>query len=133
MTVMSCGLDSGELDYKFPVFFADSVNVPPDISKTSKGQKQVIDFAFYLTVMLYLNLNDYPLFLDEPGEGFDEQHRVKLIDFVKQLMESGRHSQLFLISHYASGHGAFTNAEILVLDSSNISVPGIYNQHVTMA
>lgn len=133
MTVLSCGLDSGELDYKFPVQFAASDNTSPDVSKTSKGQMQVIDFAFHLTVMLYLNLTDYPLFLDEPGEGFDEQHRVKLMDFVKQLMDMNRHSQLFMISHYASSHGSFTNAEVLVLDSSNISVPGSYNQHAVLA
>lgn len=133
MTVLSCGMDSSELDYKFPVQFAAADNVVPDIGKTSKGQRQVIDFAFQLTVMLYLNLTDYPLFLDEPGEGFDEQHRVKLMDFVKQLMDMNRHSQLFMISHYASGHGSFTNAEILVLDSSNISVPGVYNKHAVLA
>lgn len=132
MTVLSCGLDTGELDYKFPVQFATSENVSPDVAKTSKGQCQVIDFAFQLTVMLYLDLTDYPLFLDEPGEGFDEAHRVKLMDFVKQLMDSNRHSQLFMISHYASSHGSFTNAEVLVLDSSNIAVPGVYNQHVVL-
>ncbi|WJJ55147.1 hypothetical protein [Xanthomonas phage RTH11] len=132
MTVLSCGLDSGELDYKFPVQFAASDNLSPDVAKTSKGQKQVIDFAFQLTVMLYLNLTDYPLFLDEPGEGFDEAHRVRLMDFVKQLMDSNRHSQLFMISHYASSHGSFTNAEVLVLDTSNIAVPGVYNQHVVL-
>ena len=132
-TVLSCGMDSGELDYKFPVQFATADYGTPDIGKTSKGQRQVIDFAFQLTVMLYLNLTDYPLFLDEPGEGFDEQHRIKLMDFVKQLMEMGRHSQLFMISHYASSHGSFVNAEVLVLDASNISVPGNYNQHATLA
>jgi energy-coupling factor transporter ATP-binding protein EcfA2 len=131
MTVLSCGIETGELDYKFPVQFA--ADRSPDVSKTSKGQRQVVDFAFQLTVMLYMNLQDYPLFLDEPGEGFDEQHRVKLMDFVKQLMDMNRHSQLFMISHYASGHGSFTNAEILVLDSSNISVPGVYNKHATFA
>lgn len=133
MTVLSCGLESGELDYKFPVQFAAADNQSPDVSKTSKGQKQVIDFAFQLTVMLYLDLADYPLFLDEPGEGFDEAHRVKLMDFVKQLMDTNRHSQLFMISHYASSHGSFTNAEVLVLDSSNIAVPGAYNQHAVLA
>lgn len=132
-TILSCGLESGELDYKFPVQFATSDFGSPDISRTSKGQRQVIDFAFQLTVMLYLNLTDYPLFLDEPGEGFDEQHRIKLMDFVKQLMEMGRHSQLFMISHYASTHGSFVNAETLVLDASNISVPGTYNQHAVLA
>lgn len=132
MTVLSCGLDSGELDYKFPVQFAASDNCTPDVAKTSKGQKQVIDFAFQLTVMMYLELTDYPLFLDEPGEGFDEAHRVKLMDFVKQLMDMNRHSQLFMISHYASSHGSFTNAEVMVLDTSNIAVPGVFNKHVVL-
>ncbi len=133
MSVQTCSLETGELDYRFPVQFAAADNVVPDVAKTSKGQCQMIDFAFQLTAMLYLNLTDYPLFLDEPGEGFDEQHRVRLMDFVKQLMDTNRHSQLFMISHYASGHGSFTNAEVLVLDSSNISVPGTYNQHAVLA
>lgn len=131
LTIMSCGMDSGELDYKFPVQTA-SGGISRDVSKTSKGQKQIIDFAFQLTVMMYLNLTDYPLFLDEPGEGFDEQHRIKLMDFVKQMMDMNRHSQLFMISHYASSHGSFLNAETMVLDGSNISVPGLYNQHVVL-
>jgi hypothetical protein len=132
MTILSCGMDSSELDYKFPVQVVSADNISPDVSKTSKGQKQIIDFAFHLTVMMYLNLTDYPLFLDEPGEGFDEQHRVQLMDFVKQMMDANRHSQLFMISHYASSHGSFTNAEVMVLDGSNISVPGVYNQHVVL-
>lgn len=133
MEVQPCGLTSTELDYRFPVHIPTSPNrSSPDVLKTSKGQRQIIDLAFQLTVMLYLDLNDYPLFMDEPGEGFDEQHRVRLMDFVKQLMDSGRHSQLFMISHYASNHGGFNNAEILVLDGSNITLPGRYNQHVVM-
>jgi len=134
MEVQPCGLTSSELDYRFPVHIPTSPNrSSPDVLKTSKGQRQMIDLAFQLTVMLYLELNDYPLFMDEPGEGFDEQHRIRLMDFVKQLMDSGRHSQLFMISHYASNHGGFNNAEILVLDGSNISLPGRYNQHVVMS
>jgi hypothetical protein len=133
MTVVSCGLETGELDYKFPVRIGSETKLRPDVFKTSKGQQQVIDLAFHLTAMLYLDLTDYPLFLDEPGEGFDEQHRVGLISFVKQLMEMNQHSQLFLISHYAASHGSFVGAEVLVLDDRNISVPGEYNTHVVMA
>ncbi len=133
MTVLSCGLDSGELDYKFPLKVHGHAEPPSDVRRGSKGQQQMVNLAFHLTVMLYAGLEGYPLFLDEPGEGFDEQHRVKLMDFVKQLMDMNRHSQLFMISHYASSHGSFTNAEVLVLDSSNISVPGSYNQHAVLA
>ena len=36
-------------------------------------------------------------------------------------------------SHYASGYGAFTNAEILVLDDENLlNIPQIYNEHAVI-
>lgn len=132
MTILPCGLDGGELDYRFPVQFESAGHESSDIRRTSKGQRQIIDLAFHLTVMLYLDLRDYPLFLDEPGEGFDEQHRIALMAFVRQLMDANQHSQLFMVSHYASSHGSFVNAEVLVLDDRNITVPGTYNQHVRL-
>lgn len=133
MKVLSCGIEQAELDYRFPVEFSLAAGwSSKDVSKTSKGQKQMFDIAFHLTVMMYLGLENYPLFLDEPGEGFDEQHRINLMSFVKQLMDMNQFSQLFMVSHYASSHGSFTNAEVLVLDETNIAVPGTYNQHVVL-
>lgn len=133
MLVLPCGLDSGELDYKFPLQVRTADNISRDIDEGSTAQQEIINFAFQLTVMLYMELSDYPLYLDEPGPGFDEQHRANMMGFIKQLMDSGQHSQLFMISHYASNHGAFTSAQVLVLDSSNIAIPGDHNQHVVMA
>ncbi len=133
MTVLPCGIESGDLDYKFPMQIVAGDREIPDVGKGSKGQQAMVDFAFQLTVMLYMGLEDYPLYLDEPGEGFDEQHRIKLMNFIKQLMDSGRYSQLFMISHFATSHGAFLNAEVLVLDPTNIAVPSGYNQHVLLA
>ena len=54
------------------------------------------------------------------------------MNYIKLLIESKRHSQLFMISHYAPQYGAMTQAEICVLDSSNISMPFIHNKHVIM-
>jgi len=133
LKVEPCGLESGELNYKFPLHSGTSPRPVPDVSKGSKAQQALVDFAFVLTVMLYMGLQDFPLFLDEPGEGFDEQHRVNLMAFIKQLMDVNQYPQLFMISHYASNHGAFTTAEVMVLDSSNIAVPSEYNQHVVLA
>jgi DNA repair exonuclease SbcCD ATPase subunit len=132
LTVLPCGLESGELDYRFPLKVHGHAEMAVDVRRGSKGQQQMINLAFHLTVMLYAGLEGYPLFLDEPGEGFDEQHRVNLMSFIKHLMENQQHSQLFMVSHYASGHGAFNSAEVMVLDSSNIAVPGRYNDHVVM-
>lgn len=132
MEVQSCGLDSGELNYRFPVRIDGDPNGPEDIYRTSKGQKEMINFSFVLVVMFYLRLTNYPLHLDELGATFDETHRVNVMNFIKDLVESKGFSQVFMISHYASSHGAFTQAEVMVMDASNISVPVKHNQHVTM-
>lgn len=133
MPVLPCGQDSGVLDYKFPLRIKESDTPVPDISRGSTGQKEIINFAFKLIVMFYLRLTDYPLYLDELGHSFDEQHRINVMNFVKDLVETKGFSQVFMISHYASSHGAFTQAEVLVMDSTNIAVPMKYNQHAILA
>ncbi len=130
LMVQPCGLESGELDYKFPLFGGV---LSKDVSLGSVGQQDVVNLAFVLTVMLYLNLSDVPLFLDEPGAHFDPEHRVNLMQFVKTLTDGHQHSQLFMISHYASQHGGFVNAETLVIDGTNIAVPQHANKHVIFA
>lgn len=133
LKVLPCGLDSGELDYRFPLFVKTNDNNTPDIGKASTGQMEIVDFAFKLIVMSYLKLVDYPLYLDELGASFDDQHRINTMNFIKELMETGQFSQVFLISHYASSHGTFTQAETLVMDPANIVVPDKYNTHVVLA
>lgn len=93
---------------------------------------EIVNLAFKLTGMLYLGLTDYPLYLDELGAAFDEQHRINVMNFVKQLMEVNQHSQMFLISHYAASWGVFTGAQVLVLDGSNIAIPQEYNKHAVL-
>jgi ABC-type molybdenum transport system ATPase subunit/photorepair protein PhrA len=70
--------------------------------------------------------------LDEFAITLDKEHRTKATDAIKSMMDTQSFSQLFMISHYESMYGAFANAEICVLDSKNIVVPDIYNQHVTI-
>lgn len=132
LKVLECGFDGADLDYKFPVQVESPEDQTPDISKASKGQREIIDIAFKLTAMLYLGMLDYPLFLDEPGEGFDEQHRDQIMSLVRQMLDSGHYSQLFMVSHVASSHGAFLDAQALVLDASNITLPGTFNEHATL-
>jgi len=83
-------------------------------------------------VMKFLKLHDMPLYLDEFGSTFDEQHRQNLIPFVNRMLELGQVEQIFFISHFNSTHGAFNQAEVCVLDPTNITVPKTYNQHVTL-
>lgn len=133
LNIIPCGLASGELDYKFPIQVKNIAGQVPDVGKGSTGQREIIDFAFKLIVMFYLRLTDYPLYLDELGHSFDERHRVNVMNFVKDLVETKGFSQVFMISHYASSHGSFTNAEVLVMDAANITVPMRHNQHVVMS
>lgn len=132
LRILPCGLDSGDLDYKFPLYVKHEgeSNTAPDITDGSEAQVEVINFAFRLVTMVYLGLENYPVYLDEIGRSFDEQHRSNVMTFIKRLVDTGNYTQLFLISHYAAEFGSFTQAEILVLDSTNITIPQKYNTHV---
>ena len=129
--MLPCDVNSDGLSYKFPLRINDKPYGPPDGSKGSNSQVSMVNFAFKIVVMVYLGLDDYPLYLDELAPDLDEKHRVNIIAFVRDFIESRRCSQCFMVSHYATGYGAFTNAEILVLDDENLlDIPAVYNNHV---
>lgn len=132
LAVLPCGMENGELNYKFPLQVVSGEPPRADVNCGSTAMLEIVNFAFRLTYMLYKGFTDYPLYLDEFSASFDEQHRMNAMNFVKQLMDSNRHSQLFFVSHYAANHGAFTETEVLVTDAANIAVFGDYNKHVTM-
>jgi len=84
--------------------------------------------------MEYLGLSDYPVFLDEFAVKMDAAHRTAAYGIIDYLVESSNFSQLFLISHYASGYSNLSNAEILVLCPSNITLPKhlVVNSHAQL-
>jgi hypothetical protein len=132
LKVLPCGINSGELDYRFPLSVNGNSPVSPDFSiKTSLGQRDMVNLAFRLSFYVFLDMFDYPLWLDELAPSFDEQHRFNIMNFVKAHVDSNRCSQMFMVSHYVSAHGMFTNAEICIMDDSNlINKPDVFNQHV---
>ncbi|MBE0438318.1 MAG: hypothetical protein IBX57_00930 [Gammaproteobacteria bacterium] len=134
LKVKPCAKESGDLDYKFPLTVKNNgeLNLVPDISKGSEAQVEIVDFAFRIVAMVYLGLEQYPIYLDEFSRSFDEQHRINAMSFIKQLIDQGNYTQLFLVSHYASQFGVFNQAETLVLDSTNITVPQKHNEHVVI-
>jgi hypothetical protein len=133
LRILPCGMESDELDYKFPIQVNFSDMLVPDVSKASAGQVDIVDFAFKLIAMLYLELEDFPLYLDELAPALDEAHRVAIMHFVRSLVETNKCSQMWLVSHYQQGHGIFSNAEVCVMDDSNIvNVPHSFNNHVVM-
>ena len=135
LEVQVCGVatDRGaELDYKFPLMVQSRANIVDDVRNGSSGMQEVVDLAFKVVAMKYLGLGEAPLLLDEFGASFDLEHRTAASGCIKNLMDTQHFSQLYMISHYESGYGSFTNAQTCVLDSRNITVPSVYNQHVTM-
>lgn len=130
LQLQPCGMTSGDLDYRFPVLVRDENQYAPDVSRVSEGQEEIINFAFKIIVCLYLDFMNYPLYLDELGRTFDEQHRINVVNYIKMLVDSKRFSQVFYISHFACSYGAMSGADVLVLDGANIAVPANHNKHV---
>ena len=133
LKMLPCGMESEELDYKFPMSINYNEQIVPDVADGSSAQVDMINFAFVLVIMLYQHLEDFPLYIDELAPTMDEQHRSNMLIFVKQLLETRRAEQLFMISHYAVSFGSFPGAEVAVLDNANIiTLPTVYNTHLTM-
>lgn len=130
MEVLPSKVEKDELDYNFPLKVAGGKVIAADISNGSDSQLEIVNFGFAMAMRKFLNLEDFPLFLDETGRTFDEQHRENFVPFVNRLIENGQFRQVFFISHFSSQHGAFNQAEIMVLDPTNVTVPEVYNKNV---
>lgn len=141
MHVIPTGYDSeaaeqsAELDYKFKLMVDSPDNIVPDVSKASDGQTEIVNLAFKITAIQYLNLSDAPLFLDEPGRTMDDVHRFALAETFKSLVDNYNYSQLWLVSHHVGTYGAFQSAEFCVLDRNNIALPSnrVINKHVVIS
>lgn len=130
MEVLPSKVEKDELDYNFPLKVAGGKVVAADISNGSDSQLEIVNFGFAMAMRKFLGLDDFPLFLDETGRTFDEQHRENFVPFVNRLIENGQFRQVFFISHFSSQHGAFNQAEVMVLDPTNVTVPDIFNKNV---
>ncbi|ARV76869.1 SbcC protein [Pseudomonas phage Phabio] len=130
MEVLPSKVDRDELDYNFPLKVAGGKVIAADISNGSDSQLEIVNFGFCMAMRKFFHLDEFPLFLDETGRTFDEQHRENFIPFVNRLIENGQFRQVFFISHFSSQHGAFNQAEIMVLDPTNVTVPEVYNKNV---
>lgn len=132
ITIYPCDIENGELNYKFPFNVKDKVKRSPDVSDSSTGQAKMFDLAFNLTIYNVLNLKGYPIFLDEPFSGFDEEHQDTNIKFINNKLEMGEYSQMFMVSHDPEIHFQLNHAEYVVIDGNGISLPKEYNKHVTI-
>jgi ABC-type iron transport system FetAB ATPase subunit len=131
--VFPCGIENADLNYRFPVEILSEENQAPDVSEVSWGQKDLIDTAFKLVIALYLQRPEWPIYLDELGATFDETHHRKVLQFIKDYVDSGKASMAFIVSHYASSHTAMSDAELTILDTSNVTVLKDHNKHVVIS
>lgn len=104
--------NAASLTYLFPVEFNYQENRSEDLAKTSEGQYSLINFAIKITALRYLGYTGGVLFLDEPEADFTPMHKVKMMNFIRDMVESGLFSQVFIISHHESGWGALPNPDI---------------------
>lgn len=109
-------LDIGQpLNYKFKVKVGDET--VPDISECSAGQKDMINLAMNLALILQLKLNHYPVFIDEADKTLDEIHKQELLNLFAYLIENGIIQQLFIVNHHAAMTGI--NGDNVVLGDTN--------------
>lgn len=132
LKVIPCSIQDGDLDYRFPLNVGSGELPADDVQLGSKAQQEIVNFAFLLTVMLYRGLQDYPLYLDELGEGFDESHRERVMTLIRQLVDTGQYAQVWMVSHFQTQWSLFQDADYLVLDTQNIAVPDQYNRHIRL-
>ena len=123
------------LTFRFPMTVGLNKEDIDDVALGSSGIKEVINLAFKLTAIVdikSLKLEHYPLFLDEFGASFDQQHRINATNVIKRLAEERIHSQIFIVSHYESSYGSLTDCDVSLL-SEGIAVPfKQVNQHLTL-
>lgn len=122
-----------DLDFKFEVKINDD-SVIPDVKKASSGMKEVIDLAFCIISMQYLDMQDHPIHLDEFGKAMDVAHRQSAFYFITNLLTTANFPQIFMISHYEDSYGGLANTDVTVLCDENVSLTkgSFFNKHVVM-
>lgn len=130
MQVLPCSADNGDLNYQFPYLLKDKPQPVSDVAKSSTGQSEIIDLAFRLVAYNALKLTEYPLLLDEPATGFDENHRGALVDFIKQLLDQNMFSQMLVVSHLPDVHTRLREAEYCVIEKEGVTLPERYNESI---
>ncbi|MNM28176.1 hypothetical protein D3C81_386890 [compost metagenome] len=128
--VKPCNKDNGDLTYKFPVVTGDQ-DPTPDVQDCSLGQAGIIDLAARLVSLTYHG-QEYPWIMDEVGTAFDEIKRGRFLNFVQDLTSRKDARQLFMVSHYLTQYGAFTNPNIVAMRYEGLTAPGEVNKHSTI-
>ena len=122
LEILGTDIEEGDLTFKFPVRVSKSGldNIIEDINKGSSSMQEVIDLAFKLVAMEFLDMLDYPLILDEFGRTMDETHRIRAYDYI-QIISKTYFSNIFIVSHFESMFSRFINTDVIILDKDNVN------------
>jgi tetrahydromethanopterin S-methyltransferase subunit B len=128
--ILPCNIEENDLTFRFPVLI-NGVKEIPDVSKGSSSIKEIIDLAFKIVAMEYLNMLDYPLILDEFGRTMDPTHRIKAYDVIEDIAKN-YFSQIFLVSHFESMYNRFIDTDVIILNNDNVGYNNTYNKVVKL-
>lgn len=131
LIVKPCSKENGDLTYKFPVITEDG-NPTPDISDCSGGETDIIDWAFRMVFLNYVDFQ-FPLIMDEVGTYLDEIKRSRFSEFMQEYTDSKEARQLFMVSHYFVQYAIFKDANLIGLKYDGLSLPGKINTNVNIS
>lgn len=118
MEILPCEVDDGtDLNYKFKVKVNHTEYIE-DISKLSSSMQEIVNLAFKIVFVKYLNLTSFPLILDEFGRTMDAEHRVAAYDVIDRVL-SHSFEQIILVCHFESMYSRFVNASFVELVDSS--------------
>jgi len=121
--------ESNTLTFDFEIKLYEN-SILKDINMLSKGQKEMVNIAFIVSLYVIMNLgNIFPLKFDEVDSGFSYQHRDKLVNLIAELVYKKDITQLFLVNHHSTLYTAMPNANIVCLNSEGIIMPNEYNKN----
>ena len=119
--------DVNDLNFKFNILINDVlVN---DISECSSGQKKIIDLCFCLALIIELNLQHLPFFVDEVDKALDKKHKQNLLKLFYYLIDENIISQLFAVVHFTPELEGL-QGNVICMNEDNILLPPVYNTHV---
>ena len=122
--------DDVDLNYNLS-FTVNNGDPIKDINLASKGQKEIMDLAWVLAIFHQMKLGkNYPLKLDEPDGGLNNEHRVRLLNFLQQMMQNEDLKQLFMINQFPSVYDSFISSQTLCIKEEGILLPAEYNQDI---
>lgn len=131
LVLLPCEVEETGLTYRFPFYVGGDDEPTADISMASRGQREIIDFAFVI-VSIMQRETCYPLYLDEIGSSFDNTHRNRFMVFLKELITNKKVSQVFMVDHFATMFNTDDDYDAIVLDKTNVIVPTNSNRNVSI-